>query len=66
MTQPSLFESPLSVRCPRWLCAWAVHRHGLAEAGPPQDRGTCVNTDWRCLTCGATGESSEKKAGGAT
>jgi hypothetical protein len=34
---------------------------GRAEYGNARDLGACINTPVRCVTCGRTGEVSERK-----
>jgi len=57
--QSSLFQEPATIRNP--ICSYERHCGHRAEILRVEDRGGCVNTETRCLTCGDRGVVSERK-----
>jgi hypothetical protein len=58
MSQPALFESRPTRPSP---CAFEKHCGAVAEDELPEDLGGCINTEYRCLSCGARGVESVRK-----
>jgi hypothetical protein len=59
--QASLFPSPRIDRMPTCPRDPMCQPRSRAEFAEPVDCGGCINTEYRCVSCGATGVESVRK-----